>query len=418
MAPQGADKPSADLLRRSLASGSTPAEACPDPEILAAYFERSLDPDETAACELHLSRCARCRESLAAMARAGEFAPAAKEPRRLRLWDWRWLAPVAAALILAAFWIVRRPASVRLAEQQKPSLVAMSEPSAPAMAPVTRESSPSAAGRSAEHPAAAKSAPGPAKKLETEELESPTAAKSSALARSQESSANLPLNAREYSQSDTVDKANTKDRAAPNQVANPAAAAPAAAGAIAAAAPPAERARVAPVPPEINAGTNTVVVSGSAAPLQESSTNKQAPAVAITSEFRAQNETVVVQPADERFAETLVRTPDPRIVWRLSGGRFVERSDNAGVGWITQWTNPSAHLVAGVAPSIETCWLVGRNGMILLTTNGKKWTTIRPPVKADFVAVAATDASSATLTAADGRKFSTTDGGRHWNTIP
>jgi photosystem II stability/assembly factor-like uncharacterized protein len=61
---------------------------------------------------------------------------------------------------------------------------------------------------------------------------------------------------------------------------------------------------------------------------------------------------------------------------------------------------------------------VGRNGLILLTKDGMKWKTIPPPAAADFIAVAARDASSATVTAADGRKFSTGDSGKHWNALP
>ena len=42
------DKPAADLLRRNLASAAGAEDTCPDPEILAAYSERSLDGDEIA----------------------------------------------------------------------------------------------------------------------------------------------------------------------------------------------------------------------------------------------------------------------------------------------------------------------------------------------------------------------------------
>src|ERR1700756_2454352 len=58
------------LLRRSLARDSTAASDCPDAELLAAYFDQSLGSDEAAGYEFHFSTCARCREQLAAMARA------------------------------------------------------------------------------------------------------------------------------------------------------------------------------------------------------------------------------------------------------------------------------------------------------------------------------------------------------------
>ena len=59
MASRDQDKPAANLLRRSLASSPGVEAVCPDPEILAAYLERSLDADETARFELHFSHCAR-----------------------------------------------------------------------------------------------------------------------------------------------------------------------------------------------------------------------------------------------------------------------------------------------------------------------------------------------------------------------
>jgi photosystem II stability/assembly factor-like uncharacterized protein len=56
--------------------------------------------------------------------------------------------------------------------------------------------------------------------------------------------------------------------------------------------------------------------------------------------------------------------------------------------------------------------------MILVTTDGRKWKTIAPPADADFVDVSATDASSATVTTTDDRKFTTSDSGKHWTPAP
>ncbi len=53
-----------------------------------------------------------------------------------------------------------------------------------------------------------------------------------------------------------------------------------------------------------------------------------------------------------------------------------------------------------------------------MTKDATNWTKIAAPVSADFSAVAAKDASSATVTAADGRKFQTTDSGKHWKALP
>ena len=104
MSSRERDDAMAGLLKRNFAGDAGAGDDCPGPDILAAYFERSLDADETAHVELHLSECARCREQLAALGRAGEAAAApvvrsaAPQPRASWLWDWRWLAPVAAVL--------------------------------------------------------------------------------------------------------------------------------------------------------------------------------------------------------------------------------------------------------------------------------------------------------------------------------
>jgi photosystem II stability/assembly factor-like uncharacterized protein len=120
----------------------------------------------------------------------------------------------------------------------------------------------------------------------------------------------------------------------------------------------------------------------------------------------------------DRSTRMLVPSPDPQVLWRISGGRYVEMSADAGSTWRTQWTSPTAHVVAGSAPSIDTCWLVGRGGIVLLTTDANKWHTITPPADTDFASVAAVDASSATVSATDGRRFKTTDGGKHWTLAP
>jgi Photosynthesis system II assembly factor YCF48 len=124
MAAREEDKAMAGLLRRSLAqdagAGSGAGEDCPQPEILAAYFDHALEAQESARYDLHFSRCAACREQLAAMARAGD-APAAKDAEEINAggWDWlmgpRWLMP-AAAMLLALLvvagiaWRMRKPA--------------------------------------------------------------------------------------------------------------------------------------------------------------------------------------------------------------------------------------------------------------------------------------------------------------------
>ena len=114
------------LIRRSLNTANAAAQNCPDPEIVAAYYERSLDPKERARFETHLSSCARCREQLAVMVRADEKPSPAV--RHTWLWDWRWLAPAAAALLILTVWGVHRSTSPERVANGKQPLVAMSRP--------------------------------------------------------------------------------------------------------------------------------------------------------------------------------------------------------------------------------------------------------------------------------------------------
>jgi photosystem II stability/assembly factor-like uncharacterized protein len=60
------------------------------------------------------------------------------------------------------------------------------------------------------------------------------------------------------------------------------------------------------------------------------------------------------------------------------------------------------------------CWFVGGNGLVLLTTDGTRFTRIAFPVQTDLTGVTAIDARTATVVAVDGRTFSTGDGGATW----
>src|SRR5271168_5084397 len=163
------EKQAADLLRRSLAApAGAPGSgigACPDPEILAAYAEHSLDADEASRWNLHFSQCARCREQLAVLVRSGPpTGTAVEKPSRApgrawtADWDWRWIAPATAmVLFLAVVALFRTPHQP--AEQP---LVAMNQPAPPPAAPpadtiAKSESAPSANAPAPNSPSAADS---------------------------------------------------------------------------------------------------------------------------------------------------------------------------------------------------------------------------------------------------------------------
>jgi photosystem II stability/assembly factor-like uncharacterized protein len=97
-----------------------------------------------------------------------------------------------------------------------------------------------------------------------------------------------------------------------------------------------------------------------------------------------------------------------------AGGR-VSRSVDGGFSWQPQASGVTADLLAGSAPSPTVCWVVGKSGTVLLTTDGQRWQRRPFPDTVDLVAVMATDVRSATVVTRDGRRFETPDGGLTWS---
>jgi photosystem II stability/assembly factor-like uncharacterized protein len=83
-----------------------------------------------------------------------------------------------------------------------------------------------------------------------------------------------------------------------------------------------------------------------------------------------------------------------------------------------QAVDTNARLIAGASPSPVVCWIVGAAGTVLKSTDGRTWQHLPAPDPSDLLAVTARDANTATVTTADGRSFSTTDGGLTWSSIP
>jgi hypothetical protein len=100
------------LRRRSMDAPMTlPPVGCLDAETLAAWADGTLNPQEIAAAEIHVSNCARCTALVAAVARTAPPA-LADTPSRGRLL--RWLVPLTAAATAVAIWVAipeRQPAS-------------------------------------------------------------------------------------------------------------------------------------------------------------------------------------------------------------------------------------------------------------------------------------------------------------------
>ncbi len=79
-----------------------------------------------------------------------------------------------------------------------------------------------------------------------------------------------------------------------------------------------------------------------------------------------------------------------------------------------QQSGVTTDLTAGAAPSATVCWIVGRSGTVIRTTDGEHWTLVITPTMENLAAVSAADANDATITTAGGRSFATSDGGANW----
>jgi Photosynthesis system II assembly factor YCF48 len=522
MAAREDEKAMAGLLRRSLAqdtgavAGPGSDENCPEPEILAAYFDHALDAEETARYDLHFSRCSHCREQLAAMARAGGVgdAAAAAGEKTAGTWAWltgpRWLMPAAAMLValLAIAGI-----ALRIRKPVTPSNeIAMARPDALPQAHSAPVTTPAPQANSAPSPEtalssrAASSAPRAMDKIAVPPS-APSASRpgaagvpdtSSESAASRELGAGLP--------SHTVSHANSvarggafpsagvgsgaKSAAAP--VMQPQAQKPAprassgmvrgatrtgsagnasdASGSggaesesgggvggagvnsadqtvtVTEAAPALDTAEPTKVVPGKNAEagsdsnksdaqlsaeaetkpqpnarktrtaatTSGAVASGAAAPAQSAkamnlAANQTMEAAALAKMQQAQ--------ISSNLMNLQIQTPDPKILWMLTGAGAIEKSEDGGATWKLEYLDARARIIAGSAPSVKICWLVGEGGTILRTTNGTHWKTITPPDETVIVRVEATDALTATVTTLDGRRFSTSDGGKSWNSV-
>jgi len=390
MASKGQDAAMNGLLRRNLTRAARASESCPDSEILAAYYERVLDSQEVARWEAHFSQCAQCREQLAMMVRAEEH----PQPASARgwLWDWRLLVATAAAAMVMTVWMVHVATTpYTRTETASQPLVAMSQ-RAQTLAEQAKDAAPPSLDR-------------PERKAETEAQRDTAKIRPERRAPG-DSRANLPLNGRNFDDLRELKPApNILDGVGPSAELKKAEKGPAASSAAA----PAPAA-----PATEEAGTANGILAIQANESADSKTRAaDNPGLKQKALGLALGRTAA-QLAEQRSGTTIIQTPDPKILWRIAGGNFVERTENSGASWHGQVADPDAQLTAGAAPSTKVCWLVGKAGAIVVTKDATHWKRIAPPVPADFVAIEAKNSSSAIVTAADGQKFSTDNEGKKW----
>lgn len=380
------DDPFDRLLERavSLEGSARPAGACLDAETVAAWADGSLTEPARAAVELHTADCERCLAMVAAFAKT---APPPVEAQRSTWFSLRWLVPVTTAIVVVGVWALlqtRPEESRQVAPNAPPAIDAIA--TAPATSPPPQQ----------ERGAAAQTRPAPAS-------EAKNAAPTRAARSKQPAEAPRRDEARERND---LQKRLARDGLVTQTQSTTAAAPPA--GAV--------LPNVPPPPPPTAPSAQAAVPS---LPSQREGVSTPAPFAAAAGRGggarQGMRATLVIQSPDPNMSWRLAATPVNITLDGVSVGR-IERSTDGGRTWTPQETGTAGDLLlAGASPAPNVCWLVGRQGAVLLTTDGLTWRRIEfPEPKVDLVAVTARDALSAAVTTADRRVYHTDDGGKTW----
>jgi Putative zinc-finger len=147
------DRLIADGLAREV---GVSGNACPDADLLAAWFDHALSAPENERIEAHAAGCAYCQQLVAALARSEPVVVRAAPlpaPARPWHWHWRWLVPLATAAVVVVLGTrtLRAPGPVTV-----PASTMYGQKPATTVELVTPSTSPAAAA-----PPRAKAAPAP-----------------------------------------------------------------------------------------------------------------------------------------------------------------------------------------------------------------------------------------------------------------
>ena len=374
------------LTREADASGV----ACPDADLLAAWFDHSLSSTEADRIEAHASSCSHCQQVLGDLARSEPAVTRAAPlpaPAKPWHWHWRWLVPLATAavVVVVAQRTLRAPGEEPGGAPIQPGLAQPQSTVAD-----TRE------------PAAPRKSAG-----EVADASRPAAQ----VARRADSAA------RQSEFAEKAAAAPTRAQRKEGEAAKPAAAAPTGA---------AEDVRVEAkpvggvaggVPGGVVGGVVGGVAKGRADAQAENiavAAPAQAPPVALRTATAAKLEPVARDAAELVHSTSGAGPSGGTATWRYGEGGLVERSADGGRTWQRQTSGVSTPLTDGSASTDLVCWLVGARGVVLRTTDGRTWERLPFPTSADLVSVHAWSESVATVTAADRTAYETADGGRTW----
>jgi hypothetical protein len=426
------------------------AAHCPDGEILATHAEGGLSQADAEKWESHFATCSRCRKILQVLAvsadtplaekevaHLGELIAGARVPAQMGvlreaggrtapvipIWRRSWVAPAIGIAAVLVVWLVMRPPWRSVPQRPPENLIAQAPkeelPPSPApqeVAPPSRESPPQDQKTELETELTA-----PAKKSEASPSD---AERSLAEALPQKAPAAPPAGLRDKGEDNRLsEQAQARAKAQPQvAAASPAPAGAAISSTMADTVVPAAPAPSPAAPPTVS---QTVTVTEAAPPVQKAS---GAASNSVQAETRPN--APVNGRAFAAFAQlqgssgnaVLLNAPNSSVAWRAGKGGSIERSTDGGKTWAAQTSPSQQDWLAGAVFSDKVCWLAGRKGAIARTVDGERWDLISPPAQAaaaggaqpDWTGMTALDALNATVTAADGRKFNTPDGGLSW----
>jgi hypothetical protein len=358
------------LASRDAHAAST--DPCPSPEIFAAYYEHSLDPEETERYDAHIASCATCRATLAGVARAslGDDAAIATDEHRVSRWKWRrlslWLVPAAAAAcaVFIAFTVHQRSTANH---EQAAAVAELRSAPAPSSEPLPAPPPPTIASDAAITPDSTRALDRKSRQP-VAALKMPMAPKPAAPAPAP------PLRSAPATVNGNADAASATVEVTPSDAA--------------------------PAPPRIQRDAR-----------QQSLQNFSAgSAMALSKKAKAAPQQAATPQAKDHL---VVKSPDSTITWTIHTNH-VQYTENGTPAPVQDFLPTNSAIAAGSAPGGKTCWLVGSGGAVVRTTDGRSWLAATPPTSADLTAVTAQNARSATVTAADGKTYTTTDGGQTW----
>jgi Photosynthesis system II assembly factor YCF48 len=441
---------------------------CPEPEVLAAYHERSLLPEEMNSWKEHIVGCSHCQAILGALeatdaiplqasqkeealvASAVPAQPAAtaggkdllatpvaiaEKPRVIRLARgvrWQWLAPAGALAAGLLVWVVwHENQQTHLLPVTETKVAQLENPATPKPEPSMTPQVPEASTADQVSSLSAKDQdaiagiarskkvlpPGALKHMEKyDDLSRPAAAPA------------RPSNDKESgARQDAARDFFVAGNAAQNQPA------PASKAGIVGAAPESARLQSQAANVQGQDQLNAQKVPGPS-PFGQAGQTAKSKSEASPHAYRATTPAPAAPEPSAAFSEVsaspaviagsigphLIFVPGTKTLWRVGHAGLIEFSTDGGASWLRQTSNVLVDLISGFAPSDKICWIVGRAGTILLTTDaGAHWAIVRSPLEEDLGGVRAVDALHATIwNSANTKIFETTDGGITWQPVP